>query len=252
MNQSFRYRIRQTGTIRAVEFALNGLIAAAFTFKIRIWRTDVGTTGQGGHLTLVAESEDLSTAMRAAWVANGSTYGGTCRVVLATPLTGVQMGDLIGARLEGDESTTSPPTLYYWHGVRSNGEPIGNLYFKNNASAWTSGFDVTAGQSYGANFAIPIYVEMAPPYCVGIGDSLMQGVAMSWSFCQNATQYYLASNYWLDLVATGRGWSYQNMGWGGDLLAGIVARLTTMLSICIRKFACSRAESTTLLSMACR
>ena len=226
VNQSFRYRIRQTGTIRAVEFALNGLIAAAFTFTIRIWRTSVPTTGQGGTLTLVAESEDLSTAMRAAWVANGSTYGGTCRVVLTTPLTGVHIGDLIGARLEGDESTTSPPTLYLWHGVRADGEPIGDLRFRNNVAAWVTGIDITT-QSYAANFAIPIYVEMAPPYCVGIGDSLMQGVAMSWSFCQNATQYYLASNYWLDLVATGRGWSYQNMGWGGDLLAGIVARLTT-------------------------
>ncbi len=83
-----KYRIRQNGSINRVYLYTNN-VTGLTGFYIKIWRK-VGAT-----YNLIGTSDNIA----------GSLQAGSFNTVdLATPITGVQEGDHIGYRVEGDQN----------------------------------------------------------------------------------------------------------------------------------------------------
>jgi lysophospholipase L1-like esterase len=203
-----QYRIRQTGTIKAVRFYVPTDVkwSNCTSMVIKIWRSSGTYT-----LNLIGTSENILSQL---------TQGQTCTVTFATPLTGVQEGDYYGYRIEGE---TSLPSLTANTSLTTALETA----YKVNVAAWVSGHTTQDGVSDSFyNYVVPMYLYMSPPQVVFVGDSIAQGIANNSAFTQMDVCDFDPTTYWGHQVAADMGWTYQNMGHGSDTTAQILARWT--------------------------
>lgn len=193
-----KYRIRQNGSINRVYLYTNN-VTGLTGFYIKIWRK-VGAT-----YNLIGTSDNIA----------GSLQAGSFNTVdLATPITGVQEGDHIGYRVEGDQNNfyakngLTGVTTYY----------VGNTIPSSTEYDWES-------QTAAAGFAMPINVYMQAPQVVFIGDSIVAGHPGHYSFLETTATTNIESTMEKQFSNL-TGYSYQNMGVGSQVTTNIAARFT--------------------------
>lgn len=195
------FRIRQEGSVAGARLSLPSTTGIT-SFKISVWRYN------GSTYDLVGRSEDIDSQI---------TAGAVSDIVLASPITGVKEGDFYGIQVlsaafstqnfytltSGFQATT--PTIYYVDGST----PSSTNY------AWAS-------QTAATSRAFVCELKMRAPVAVFIGDSIAAGhgnnsLVDHYSFLEASTATHI-SNTWPYRVASALGWTYQNMGIGGNKL----------------------------------
>jgi len=195
------FRIRQNGTILGARLYLPNKTAVT-SFRIGVWRYN------GSTYDLVGRSEDVTAQITAA---------ATSTITFASPITDGREGDYYGIQIlsgafstqnfytltTGFQSTT--PTIYYVDGST----PTSTNY------AWAS-------QTAATSRAFVCELLMRAPIAVFIGDSIAAGHGNNgnvehYSFLEASTATHI-SNSWPNRVAASLGWTYQNMGIGGNKL----------------------------------
>jgi lysophospholipase L1-like esterase/peptidoglycan hydrolase-like protein with peptidoglycan-binding domain len=194
-----KFRIRQSGTVTRVAFYANN---AATNMKIQVWRKD------GSTYDLVGESEDFAASVVAAT---------TNTITLATPITGVQEGDYYAIQANGAGSNLSM--------LKTRSSATGyTTYFTNGAPSSTTDFAWESATAL-ASTALPVQIYMNPPQFVFIGDSIIAGHPAHYSFLESTSTTSLGSTI-EGHFSTETGYTYQNMGIGGQDTTAIVARFT--------------------------
>jgi lysophospholipase L1-like esterase len=195
-----QYRIRQDGTIKRIRLyvdSTDGLTG----LSIRIWRKQ--TEGY----SLVGSSEDI----------HGELSSGQTNVIdLAGPIANVQEGDYYGCRIEKSGSAS-----YSLRSKTAAGYDSPGTYYIDNAEPSSEGFQWEA-QSHD-DTAVPIELYMDSPDYVFIGDSIISGVPLNYSFINGWSGTDIESTIerqFADLAHC----TYQNMGLSGDTMLGISGR----------------------------
>ncbi len=194
-----QYRVRQSGTINRLRiYTPNNTNLTGF--YLQIWRKN-GTT-----YDLVGQSNNIASSL-----ANASFS----TVDLLTPISGVQIGDFYGARMETSGSAAS----FYAYNPGS----VVSKFIVNQTASLT-GMDWAA--QFSSATVVPIEMYMSPaPQVVFIGDSIFQGVPGNYSFLDPTDTTNLASS--IEGQFSGiTGYTYQNMGKGSDTTAIITSRFT--------------------------
>lgn len=195
------YRIRQAGTIQQVKMYV-GAKTGLSAFYVKVWRK-VGST-----YNLIGTSSDILASLTASTVKTVSIN-----------IPGAQEGDFIGARATYSSASVQN---FYAHTI------TGNSYAVANATPSATAYDWEA-QTALSNTGVPMELYETAPVAVFIGDSIAAGHGIStydhYSFIEttdrsqipNSMPYQVAKNF---------GWTYQNMGIGGQQITNINARLT--------------------------
>ncbi len=195
-----KYRIRQDGDItHASIYIASG--ATVDTFTIQVWRKD------GSTYDLVGESDNL---------ADQITAGTTNFLTLDTPITDVLEGDYYGFHIDSPGTVTSLVS-----------KSLTSSTIRYSDSAPTSTNFAWDSQTSVATSAIPLEVYMTPaPQIVLIGDSIIAGHPAHYSFVEATSTTSLSSTipYFLKTIG---GYTYQNMGIGGQRTSQILARFSS-------------------------
>jgi len=196
-----KYRIRQNGTIDRIK--LYTISTTSLTgFYLTIWRKD------GSTYDLVGTSNNLATSLVA---------GAYSVIDLSTPITGVQEGDYYGYRVEASDST--------YHFRAKGGISGVTSYYVSNSTPSASDYNWEGATAVsGSVFLINLYMQA--PQVVFIGDSIIAGHPSHYSFVETAgdTNIISAIEGQFSLLT---GYSYQNMGIGGEKTSQILSRFTS-------------------------
>ncbi len=196
---SHQYRIRQSGTISRIR-----LYTANTTqmtgFYLQVWRKN------GTNYDLVGTSNNVVSSL---------SSGGFSTIDLASPISGVQMGDFYGARMETSGANAS---MYAY-----NPGSVSTRFMVNGTASSTN--MNWAAQTNSAT-VVPIEMYMSPaPQTVFIGDSIIQGVPNNYSFLDPTDTTNLGTSiegHFNQIT----GYSYQNMGHGSDTTTVMANRFT--------------------------
>ena len=202
INSGKQYQIRQSGVIRQVKFSV-GSMTGVTGCQVKVWRQV-----SSGVWVLIGTSEDLLSQMVA----------GSVNTLLLNGID-ANIGDYLAVRLTYSSASSQTlrsvaplsggSTLY----AVSNSVPNGVGF------AWTSQYPT-------ANSAVVIEAYMTAPSFVSIGDSIMAGNAQGASYIEPAgTPIRFGDIGWLVSQATG--WTYQNMGIGGNSMVQIANRFNS-------------------------
>ncbi|HEY6019403.1 MAG TPA: GDSL-type esterase/lipase family protein, partial [Candidatus Paceibacterota bacterium] len=200
-------RIRQNGTVTQIKIYIPTTTGIT-GFYFKIWRQS------GSNFDLVGSSANLASSLVAGQVNTISLPSG----ILAAE------GDYVGARVEYSgasvqnfyAATTQNTTL---------GETGATLYSVTNTTPSSTSYNWTA-QTATTNKAVLEEVDMAAPIFVTIGDSITSGLTTTASFADN---YQLTTNVAASAafkLGHSLGYTYQNMGIGGQTTSQMSARFT--------------------------
>jgi lysophospholipase L1-like esterase len=199
VNTTRFWRLRQSGSVTAVTLYLPS--AAGLTgFYAKVWRLN-----SAGAYDLIGVSENFAPALGA----------GTVSHTLSTPIPNVREGDFLGFRAEWSAGAAA-----------QNFQSLGasSCYSVLNASPLSGSYNWSAQTSN--NTAVPLQAQMAAPWFVVLGDSLMSGYPETLSYADTSSN--MAPDSPADSFACylGRalGLSYQNMAVSGQTSAQIAAR----------------------------
>ncbi|MDD5041488.1 MAG: DUF2341 domain-containing protein [Candidatus Peribacteraceae bacterium] len=193
-----KYRIRQNGSITRVRLYTK-LTASMTGFYIRIWRKD------GATYDLVGTSNNIASQLAA------DQYS---TIDLSTPITGVQEGDYYGYRIEAGGA-------FY---ARTSQTGV-TTYAITNSTPSDTDFD-WEGQTAFAGTVLPIELYMQAPQIVGIGDSIMSGAPNHAAYLVSSLTTSNPSTTILANLSTLTGYTYQNMGVGGQTTTSIASRFS--------------------------
>ena len=190
-----KYRVRQSGDITKIR------VYAADTsnlsgFYVKIWRKDAS-----GY-DLVGTSANL---------VGGLVNGQMSTIPLNVPLSDVLEGDYYGYRMETSGG-------YAFHALADTDV---KTYLMTDSTPGENDFDWEA--QVPSNFVLPIELYMASPKIAFIGDSIIAGHPVHYSFPECLSRTDIASkmvSHFHELS----GYSYQNMGIGSQTTANIAAR----------------------------
>lgn len=189
-------RIRQSGTLRRVKLytpSLTNMTAIYF----EVWRL-ASTTW-----TLIGRTENVLSQL-------GTS--GLNTVTFASPVQNAQAGDFLGVYAVGNGANVFAGTTI---GVGTV------LYYTTDQPAQTTGYVWTGAIPF--NYSLDAEADMYSPDAVMIGDSITAGHSVNWSFLEttdtNATAYP-------GTVGQMTGWSYQNMGIGGQTCVQVQSRFS--------------------------
>lgn len=199
------FRIRQHvpegGTIARARISVPSLTGLT-SLKLSIWRYN------GASWDLVGRSDNMVSQLSA---------GATNTVTFASPITGVKEGDFYGF-----QALSSGFTVQNFR-AQTNGfsSPAPSIYFVDGSTPASTNFAWTS-QTLVASNAVVCDLQMAAPVAVFLGDSIAAGhgnnsLVEHYSFIE-ATDITNPTNAWPYRVASAMGWSYQNLGIGGNKL----------------------------------
>jgi lysophospholipase L1-like esterase len=200
-----KYRLRQNGDITSARlYTVNktGLTG----FYVNIYRLS------GSTYTLVGQSNNLVDQLVA---------GDFSTVMFSSPITDVQEGDYYGVRIE---SPLGSGVYNFFARSSQTGVSAAYIYDEPSSlatSTW-AGADVDGSVS---GTVMPIELKMNAPQVVFIGDSIISG--------HNSHQSFLGTTETTNIASTIEyqfgnftGYTYQNMGIGGQNTSQIQARFT--------------------------
>lgn len=198
-----KYRIRQNGTISRVRLYTAAKPTGFTGFYVTVWRKN------GSTYDLVGKSNNI---------VNDLIATQTTTIDLTTSISGVQEGDYYGYRIESTSSTSTNVARTSQSGVTT--------YSVTNSTPSVSGYN-WAGQVASSGTVLPIELYMQAPQFVFIGDSIIAGHYANYSFLESdSTNTNIASTmekYFSNIT----GYSYQNMGIGGQTTTQIVNRFVS-------------------------
>ncbi len=197
------YRIRQNGTLTQVKLYTSD-ISNATGLYIKIWRLNGNS-----RYDVVGTTENLISS-----VATNTMN----TITLATPITGVQEGDYYGYRVE--KSAVSAGQMFFARTGQSNV----TSYMVDNASPGNN-YNWTALTAL-AGTTTPIQLFMQAPQFVFIGDSIIAGHGLHYSFLENSAATTNITSTIEKQFSLTTGYTYQNMGIGGQNTTQISARFT--------------------------
>ncbi len=208
VNFCYHYRIRQDGTLVRVRFYVPS-ITNVTNFWIKAWRPD------NIQYRYMGVTEDLIADMVA---------GQICDKTLASPITGLREGDILGARIYASPSAT---------GILTMKSVTGGIYsFVGRTDPGTL-YDWES-KTFTNAFGIPIEAYMQAPHIISIGDSRDSGSPLHRSHCEPITpakQHMVfkpgQTMPWHFHLMTASGAVYQNMGIAGQTAGQIGLRLAT-------------------------
>ena len=200
LNTSHFWRVRQNGAITSASFYLPSSTGLTALYA-KIWRSN-----SAGTFDFIGQSENLAASLSA----------GLNTHTLATPIPNVREGDFIGFRAE-------------W----SAGAAVQNFYALNPGTSYTvlSQSSLVSTYNWAAqssnNVAVPLQLQMAAPWFVAIGDSLMSGRpgALGYADSYNIGVTDAPQDSLPCYLGRALGLSYQNMGVSGQTTAQIAARI---------------------------
>lgn len=195
-----KYRIRQNGTISQIKIhtvSTNSLAG----FYLKIWRKN------GVNYDLVGVSDNLLSEL---------VEGDTTTIDLVSPILGVQEGDYYGYRLESSDDSS----IYQFY-ARTGITGV-TSYNVNNITPSNIGYDWTAQTAVNGS-VLPIELYIQPPQVAFIGDSIIAGHPGHYSFLETTVTTNIASTI-EGQFGNLTGYSYQNMGIGGQTTTQIAAR----------------------------
>lgn len=198
-----RARIRQDGQITKVRFSIDAVSSiVGDTVYIKFWRKN------GSVYDYIGRTENL-----ASLIANRPTIS---EITLSNPIT-VKEGD--NYSLYTAKSSGTFGAISVWTGV-SDANYTARLL--NNVPMYTS---YNWAGNGGINYYIPVELYIKSPVFVAIGNSLMAGHNVHYSFLEVLTTTNTDSTIGKELARL-LGYTYQNMGIGSQTTANIRARFT--------------------------
>ena len=195
------FRIRESGVIDHFAMYFNSKPASLTTFYIQIWRKkDTGLFDR-------IYSENVLSQISAGQISN------------LTPSTAwtVQEGDYIGY---GFESSSAPGNFM----LATTGYTYTSTYITLDSAPPATDFSCVTCGAYTAAPSIKVY--MSAPQAVFIGDSIIAGGPIHAAYTYDRLLESRATTIEYQLSAL-TGYTYQNMGKGGDTTTGINNRFTT-------------------------
>lgn len=193
-----QYRIRQSGTIDRVRL-YTATKTQMTAFYVQVWRK-IGT-----RYALVGQSNNIVSQL---------VDGGFSTIDLGTPIAGVQDGDYYGGRME----STGIGARFFAYNPGSV-----STYYISNDTALTAEMDWEAKTL--SSTVVPIELYMQAPQAVFIGDSIISGSPGNLSFLYTAQTSNIPYSMERQLSYL-TGYTYQNMGNGGNTTAQVNARFT--------------------------
>lgn len=193
-----KYRVRQNGTISKIKiYTINKTNLTGFYLKI--WRKN------GSTYNLIGSSENIVSDLIA---------GGSATITLTSPIVGVQEGDYYGYRIEKSGNT------FNFTAKSTTGN---KTYLVTNVEPTTTNYDWESQANY--DYVLPIELYMQASQAIFIGDSIIAGHPANYSFLESTATTNIASTIEKQL-STITGYTYQNMGIGGQTTTQISARFT--------------------------
>ncbi|MES2216679.1 MAG: tail fiber domain-containing protein [Patescibacteria group bacterium] len=207
------WRIRQNGTWERV--GMNNVNKTGLTgFYAEAWRIN-----SNGTFDLVGRSENIVSSI---------TAGGLSTTTFATPIVGVREGDYPGYLLTYTSATNKNFTA-------STTASSGGSYCVTNGSPTQQGYN-WFGQSYTDKMGLVLEAYMQAPIFVTISDSILAGhggttvgsitYPDNYSFIESTDSTFTRGTV-AYMLGNRTGWSYQNMGIGGQGTPHVVARFTS-------------------------
>ncbi len=197
------YRVRQNGTISQIKMYTSDISNATGVY-FRIWRLN-----GSNRYDIVGTSENLISQ-----VATNTLN----TITLSSPITGVQEGDYYGYRVE--KSAISAGQMF----LARTGQSNVTSYMVDNASPGNN-YNWTALTAL-AGTVTPIEMDMQAPQFVFIGDSIFAGHGLHYSFIENSAATTNITSTIEKQFSLTTGYTYQNMGYGGQNTTQISARFT--------------------------
>lgn len=195
-------RIRQYGTVKQIKMYVHTVVPDSLFVKI--WRKS------GSNYTLIGSSENISSELSTSTINT---------VTLTSPISNVQEGDYIGFTVYADSSDIENTVLSI--GTTDTSETNKSYYTSSLSSSPVEWESVGTGYDYFCN----IQCLMDAPDFICIGGSLAQGKTGNNSFISDDTAEDLDGTveYWLSYYLGG--YTYQNMGHGGDTTTDVLNRI---------------------------
>jgi len=194
-----KYRIRQSGTIKQVKLYIAN-ISHLTGFYICVWRKDGATYDRIG----ISEN-----------IVGSLTPTSINTITLSSPIAGVIESDYIGYKMTGDG--VSEYQLYSSTTGQSNTWYLFNSEQGDTDIDWESTRNVQRTNDWAT---MELYMEA--PVIVGIGDSIMAGHPLHYSYCET-TATNAPTIQILNKIGS---YSYQNMGIGSQTTTQISSRFT--------------------------
>ncbi len=198
-------KIRENGYIENFKMYFTSKPAALTAFYFQVWRKG-----------------DSETAWNQVYSENvlSKISGGSINTITLTSPALVHEGDYVAVRW----TASSDPGNFMFNAISS---VAGSTYTISGSVPGSTSYDFTTGTS-GTDYA-PINVFMQAPMFVTIGDSIVGG-AQDWvSLIDDPSKtkpIYIRESTIAFQLGKSLGWSYQNMGIGGQKIAAIDTRFT--------------------------
>lgn len=207
LNVAQRSKVRQTGTIYKARFYLHVNPPELSAFYIYVWR-------KAGGVWSIVDSQNVYSQL----------VGAAINTVYFTPGLSAKEGDYIGY------GHISSVIYSFTYATANSGT---GLYYTNSHPG-TTGVNWTTFSSVA--YYVPIHVYMRSPQVIGIGNSIMAGHNLHWSYIEASGADSVRTTF-MNKLAVNSNISIQNMGIGSQWTQHIQARFKSDVTDAKPKYA---------------